>query len=76
MRVLMLLPNVRKTEIYYFWDLLEDRDDNKFVDTAVSCGACCIVTEDRGYGRLASVDFPRLPVYGIDTFRSIMKESE
>jgi len=36
-KMLVTLSNVEKTEVYYRWDLIEsDKDDNKFVDCAIT----------------------------------------
>ena len=38
--MLISLRNVRKQEVYYRWNLIEqDKDDNKFIDCAVACNA-------------------------------------
>ncbi len=45
-RTLLALPNVKKINVYYNWNLIEaDSDDNKFVDCAVSANATGIVTQ-------------------------------
>lgn len=44
----------------------EDPDDNKFVDCAVAGSAKFIVSEDRHYNILKTVDFPRVEVLGLD----------
>lgn len=53
----------------YKFRLIEaDPDDNKFVDCAIATGAMCIVTEDRRFSVLKEMDFPRVPVMGLDAF--------
>ena len=37
-----------------------DKDDNKFVDCAVSCNADYLVTNDRHFDILASIEFPKV----------------
>ncbi len=47
-RTLLTLPNVQKIIVYYKWNLIEaDKDDNKFVDCAVSVNSNGIVTQDK-----------------------------
>ena len=49
-----------------------DPDDNKFVDCALNAGADFIVTNDRHFNVLKNIDFPKINVIDIDTFKSII----
>lgn len=63
-------PNViRKNPHYSFGLIVADKDDNKFVDCAIACNAKCIVTEGRHFNVLATVQFPKVDVMGIDEFK-------
>ena len=58
---------------YYKWNLITaDPDDNKFVDCALNAGADCIVTNDRHFNVLKDINFPKVNVIDIDTFKSII----
>ena len=58
---------------WYKWHLITaDPDDNKFVDCALNAGADFIVTNDRHFNVLKNIDFPRINVIDIDTFKSII----
>ncbi len=58
---LLNFRNVHKIESFYSWQLIEmDKDDNKFVDCAVSCNADYLVTNDRHFDILASIEFPKV----------------
>ena len=58
---------------HFKWNLITaDRDDNKFVDCALNAGANCIVTNDKHFNRLKEVDFPKINVVDIDTFKKII----
>jgi len=58
---------------YYKWNLISaDPDDNKFVDCALNAGADCIVTNDKHFNVLKNIDFPKINVIDIDTFKSII----
>ena len=60
---------------YYKWNLITaDPDDNKFVDCALNAGADFIVTNDRHFGVLKNIDFPKINVIDIDTFKSIISD--
>ena len=59
--------------VYYNWRLITaDLDDNKLVDCAISANADCIVTNDKHFNVLKNIDFPKVKVVDIDTFKSII----
>ena len=49
-----------------------DPDDNKFVDCAIVTNADYIVTQDKHFNILKKIDFPKVNVVDIDTFKSIL----
>jgi len=66
-------PHAEPITIYFKWQLITvDPDDNKFVDCAVSANASYIVTNDRHFNVLKYVEFPKLNVVDIDSFKSIL----
>ena len=70
---LLLSNNVLKINNYYKWDLITaDPDDNKFVDCAFNAGADYIVTNDRHFNVLKTLDFPPVKVANIETIKSIL----
>ena len=40
---------VKQQDIYYYWNAIIDKDDNKFFDTAVACNAGCLGTNDNHF---------------------------
>ena len=65
-------PNVIETTIFYKWGLIDiDKDDNKFVDCAVSASADFLVTEDKHFNVLKKIDFPPVNVLSIKEFMKI-----
>lgn len=68
------LPNVHFITTYFQWNLLNDPDDNKFVDVAVAANARYLVSEDNDFNVLKSVDFPRVEVLRINDFKLILEE--
>ena len=69
-RTLLTLPNARKINVYYNWNLIEaDSDDNKFVDCAVSDNATGIVTQDQHFNVLRNIDFPEINLISIADFK-------
>lgn len=58
---------------WYHFDLIKaDPDDNKFVDCAVVAGAKFIVTNDRHYDLLKTIDFPKIDVISLDNAMKLL----
>ena len=77
--VIATILNAKNTELvtpYYRFNLIQtDKDDNKFVDCAITAGARYVVTEDHHYDVIKWKDFPGLEVIGLDDFlRHLKKE--
>ena len=69
----MLLPNVKKTEVHYHLQLItKDEDDNKFADCAFACNAHYLVTNDKHFKTLKSVDFPSINVITLESFVKLL----
>ena len=70
----ILLPNVKKTDVYYHLNLITaDEDDNKFSDCAFAANTHYLVTNDKHFNVLKPVIFPAINVIlslqaRIDTF--------
>ncbi|MBR5716207.1 MAG: hypothetical protein IKX59_06430 [Bacteroidales bacterium] len=45
-----------------------DKDDDKFVDCAITAGADFIVTEDTHFNHLKQIPFPKITVLTLDEF--------
>ncbi|MDP2303737.1 MAG: putative toxin-antitoxin system toxin component, PIN family [Ignavibacteria bacterium] len=70
---LLILPNVFKTDVYFNWNLIpNDFDDNKFVDCVISSNSHLLVTNDKHFQVLNSVDFPKVKVAGVDEFEKLL----
>jgi putative PIN family toxin of toxin-antitoxin system len=75
--LLTQLDNVELHQIYFRWNLIiEDPDDNKFVDCAVASNAKYIVTNDKHFNVLKYIDFPKLEVKNADEFLKEVKDKE
>jgi predicted nucleic acid-binding protein len=73
MHLLLNSRNVEKIIPYFRWNLIyADPDDNKFVDCALNAGVDCIVTNDKHFNILKNIDFPKMNVVNIDTFKKIV----
>ena len=53
---------------YHFGLITEDADDNKFVDCAIAASAELIVTNDRHFNILKTVDWPKLTIVNLKDF--------
>jgi uncharacterized protein len=67
--LLLSLSNIEWIEVFYQWGLItSDWDDNKFVDCALAGNADYIVTDDRHFEVLSTVDFPKVLGISSDVF--------
>ena len=65
----VLLPNLRKTDVHYQLQLItQDADDNKFSDCAFACNAHYLVTNDKHFNVLKSIDFPAINTITLEDF--------
>ena len=66
-------PHAEPITVYYKWQLITtDPDDNKFADCTVSANANFIVTNDKHFNVLKEINFPRINIVDIDTFKNIL----
>ncbi len=71
--VLTTASNMKKIEVSFRLQLIyNDPDDNKFVDCAFAGNANYIVTNDKHYDILKSIDFPKFNVISILEFKEIL----
>jgi len=66
-------PKTVHSESYFHFHLLSniDKDDDKFVDCAITASADYIVTEDSHFNHLKQIPFPQLNVLSLDEFLEI-----
>ena len=68
-------PFVEKTEIYFNFQLIsDDADDNKFVDCAITADAVCLVSNDKHFQVLKTIDFPNVTILTLREFEEQYKE--
>lgn len=73
-------PFTEKLEIFFKFELItEDKDDNKFVDCAIAANAICLVSNDKHFQVLRTIDFPKVTVLELQNFeekyKTILTES-
>ena len=62
-------PFVIKTEIFYQFHLIsQDEDDNKFVDCAIAANADYLVSNDKHFQALKTVEFPKVKIFTLSEF--------
>ena len=68
-------PLIVYRESFFRFHLLSDidKDDDKFVDCAITAGADYIVTEDSHFDHLKKIPFPQLNVLTLDEFNETLK---
>ena len=78
--VMATVENLQNTVLatrYYRWlAIVNDPDDDKFVDCAVAANAVCIVTEDRHFNVLRTRTFPTVTVLTIEQFRLLLDQNQ
>lgn len=75
--LLLNLPNTIRKEVYFKWQLIvEDPDDDKYVDCAVAANAEFLITDDKHFNTLKTVDFPKVICLRLEEFRKIWQEEE
>jgi uncharacterized protein len=73
LNLLIHLDNVTQQDIYFRWQLIEaDKDDNKFVDCAISIGADYLVSNDRHFNILKNIAFPYVNLINADAFLELI----
>ncbi len=67
--VLLDLPKLSYFTVYYKWNLIDvDSDDNKFVDCAIAANADYIITEDKHFNILKTIEFPKIEIINSANF--------
>ncbi len=74
--MLLSASNVEKQDVFFKWQLIEiDKDDNKFVDCSIAGNADYIVTNDKHFGVLKSIEFPPITIINIDEFLELLTKN-
>lgn len=70
-----ILDNVHFIETHFQFNLIQnDFDDNKFVDCAVTANVNYLVSNDKDFSVLKTIDFPQVNVLKIDEFIKIIEQ--
>ena len=72
---LSISPFVEKNEVYFNFQLIaNDLDDNKFADCAVSSNVAWLVSNDRHFQILKTIEFPKINVLTLPEFEKKYKQ--
>jgi putative PIN family toxin of toxin-antitoxin system len=67
-------PFTERTEIFFNFGLIvDDADDNKFVDCAIASNAICLVSNDKHFQILKTIDFPKVMILELQEFETKYK---
>ena len=70
---LIMLPNVEKIEAFFQLNIIQaDPDDNKFVDCAFVGNVHYLVTDDKHFNILKTVNFPTISVLTAKEFKLLL----
>ena len=72
-RTLLELSNVFQTTIYFKTNyIIQDPDDNKFVDCAFACNCDLLVTNDKHFNVVKKIKFPKINIVKLNEFKQIL----
>jgi putative PIN family toxin of toxin-antitoxin system len=72
--ILSVAPNVIFDEPYFKCNLVsQDMDDNKFADLAIAGNADYLITNDKHFNSLKTLEFPKVNVVTLDEFKTILE---
>lgn len=75
LKALIKSPFVLETPVHYFWQLIsKDPDDNKFSDCAIAANADYLVTDDKDFNVLKSIDFPNVSILSKNEFLAMLQK--
>lgn len=73
LETIILLGNLHEVNTYYTFLLIHnDPDDDKFVDCAIACNADFIVTEDKHFKVLKTINWPEVKAINVAEFKQLI----
>ncbi len=64
---------VHKKKVFFRFNIIADLDDNKFVDCAFAANAHFLVSDDKVFRVLKSLDFPKIEILTLEEFMETLK---
>ena len=76
MNLITASPFTVRTEVYYDFLLIsEDEDDNKFVNCSIASNAIVLVSNDKHFRILKTINFPKVDVLTVNEFEQSYKNA-
>nr|WP_299423279.1 putative toxin-antitoxin system toxin component, PIN family [uncultured Emticicia sp.] len=70
------LSNVYEIQVYFQWSIIQtDSDDNKFVDCAIAGNVDFLISNDKHFSILKTIDFPKLNLLRLEEFEEFYKNN-
>jgi predicted nucleic acid-binding protein len=70
------LSNVYEIQVHFQWSIIQtDSDDNKFVDCAIAGNVDFLISNDKHFSILKTIDFPKLNLLRLEEFEEFYKNN-
>ena len=70
------LSNVYEIQVHFQWSIIQtDSDDNKFVDCAIAGNVDFLISNDKHFSILKTIDFPKLNLLRLEEFEDFYKNN-
>lgn len=70
------LSNVYEIQVHFQWNIIQtDPDDNKFVDCAIAGNVDFLISNDKHFSVLKTIDFPKLNLLRLEEFEEFYKNN-
>lgn len=74
-KAIINLPHTLKIDVYYKWQLItKDPDDDKYVDCAVAANADYIISDDKHFKILTTIEFPKVVCLRLEAFDEVYQK--
>ncbi len=74
--ILSVAPNTLFATPHFYWNLINnDPDDNKFADIAIATAADFLVSNDKDFNILKTIDFPKVNVVTLQVFKEMIDKA-
>jgi putative PIN family toxin of toxin-antitoxin system len=75
LEALLFSRYTHRVEVFYRFNVLNDLDDNKFLDCAFAANAHFIVSEDKAFASLAQLAFPKMTRLQLAEFSAVLEQA-
>ena len=75
LEALLISIDTHRVEVFYRFNIINDLDDNKFLDCAFAANAHFIVSEDKVFASLAQLTFPKMTRLQLAEFSAMIEQA-